>query len=76
MIKLDPQTFLLLLWSEKVIIKISIKISNINLLIRKILYIGSFGEVYLVEKINTLEKYAMKVLHKNQVLSNFLIFNK
>lgn len=34
---------------------------------------GSFGEVYLVQKIDTKKKYAMKVLNKNKILSQNLI---
>ncbi|OMJ93575.1 hypothetical protein SteCoe_3411 [Stentor coeruleus] len=34
---------------------------------------GSFGEVYLVEKIDTLEKFALKVLRKEKVLGNNLV---
>ena len=34
---------------------------------------GSFGEVYLVEKIDTKKKYAMKVLNKDRILSQNLI---
>lgn len=33
---------------------------------------GSFGEVYLVEKTQTKMNYAMKVLHKQKIISNFL----
>lgn len=33
---------------------------------------GSFGEVYLVEKISNKSQYAMKVLHKEKILSNSL----
>jgi protein-serine/threonine kinase len=31
---------------------------------------GSFGEVYLVEKKGNGILYAMKVLHKNKIISN------
>ena len=34
---------------------------------------GSFGEVYLVEKIDTGEQYALKVLRKDKVLGNNLV---
>jgi serine/threonine protein kinase len=34
---------------------------------------GSFGEVYLVEKIDTGEQYALKVLKKEKVLGNNLV---
>lgn len=34
---------------------------------------GSFGEVYLVEKISTGEQYALKVLRKDKVLGNNLV---
>ena len=34
---------------------------------------GSFGEVYLVEKIDTGEQYALKVLRKEKVLGNNLV---
>lgn len=34
---------------------------------------GSFGEVYLVEKFDTLEKFALKVLRKEKVLGNNLV---
>ena len=34
---------------------------------------GSFGEVYLVQKIDTKKKYAMKVLNKDRILSQNLI---
>ena len=34
---------------------------------------GSFGEVYLVEKIDTKKKYAMKVINKDRILSQNLI---
>jgi Protein kinase domain/Ankyrin repeats (3 copies) len=34
---------------------------------------GSFGEVYLVEKMDTLEQYALKVLRKEKVLGNNLV---
>lgn len=34
---------------------------------------GSFGEVYLVEKVDTLEKFALKVLRKEKVLGNNLV---
>lgn len=34
---------------------------------------GSFGEVYLVEKIDTLEQFALKVLKKEKVLGNNLL---
>jgi serine/threonine protein kinase len=32
---------------------------------------GSFGEVYLVEKKDTKQLFAMKVLHKSKIASNF-----
>ena len=34
---------------------------------------GSFGEVYLVQKINTQEKYAMKVLRKERIIGQNLL---
>ena len=34
---------------------------------------GSFGEVYLVQKINTQEKFAMKVLRKERIMSQNLL---
>ena len=34
---------------------------------------GSFGEVYLVEKVDTLEQYALKVLRKEKILGNNLV---
>ena len=34
---------------------------------------GSFGEVYLVQKINTKEKYAMKVLRKERIMGQNLL---
>ena len=34
---------------------------------------GSFGIVYLVEKINTKEKYAMKVLNKEKIIDQNII---
>ena len=34
---------------------------------------GSFGQVYLVEKINTKEKFAMKVLNKEKILGQNLL---
>ena len=34
---------------------------------------GSFGEVYLVQKINTSEKYAMKVLRKERIIGQNLL---
>ena len=34
---------------------------------------GSFGEVYLVQKINTQEKYAMKVLRKERIMGQNLL---
>ena len=34
---------------------------------------GSFGEVYLVQKIDTKEKYAMKVLRKDRIISQNLL---
>ncbi|OMJ90488.1 hypothetical protein SteCoe_7193 [Stentor coeruleus] len=34
---------------------------------------GSFGEVYLVEKYDTIEKFALKVLRKEKVLGNNLV---
>ena len=34
---------------------------------------GSFGEVYLVEKINTKNLYAMKVLRKDKIRSMNLV---
>ena len=34
---------------------------------------GSFGEVYLVQKINTKQKFAMKVLRKDRILNNNLM---
>lgn len=34
---------------------------------------GSFGEVYLVEKIDTTEQFALKVLRKDKVLGNNLV---
>jgi len=34
---------------------------------------GSFGEVYLVENIKTTQKYAMKVLNKNKILSQNIV---
>ena len=34
---------------------------------------GSFGQVYLVEKINTKEKFAMKVLNKEKILRQNLL---
>ena len=34
---------------------------------------GSFGEVYLVEKLDTLEQFALKVLRKEKVLGNNLV---
>lgn len=34
---------------------------------------GSFGEVYLVEKIDTHEQYALKVLRKEKVIGNNLV---
>ena len=34
---------------------------------------GSFGEVYLVQKINTKEKYAMKVLRKDRIIGHNLL---
>ena len=38
---------------------------------------GSFGEVYLVQKINTKEKFAMKVLRKERIIAqNLLIIIK
>lgn len=37
---------------------------------------GSFGEVYLVEKISNKSQFAMKVLHKEKILSNYLFFFK
>jgi serine/threonine protein kinase len=33
---------------------------------------GSFGEVYLVEKKSNKNLYAMKVLNKNKIQSNFI----
>lgn len=33
---------------------------------------GSFGEVYLVEKIDDKKIYAMKVLYKNNIISEFI----
>ena len=36
---------------------------------------GSFGEVYLVEKKNTRQLHAMKVLHKSKIMSNLQILN-
>jgi hypothetical protein len=35
---------------------------------------GSFGEVYLVEKIDDKKIYAMKVLYKHNILSKFYFF--
>lgn len=34
---------------------------------------GSFGEVYLVEKVDSLEQFALKVLRKEKVLGNNLV---
>lgn len=34
---------------------------------------GSFGEVYLVENIKSRQKYAMKVLNKNKILSQNIV---
>jgi hypothetical protein len=34
---------------------------------------GSFGEVYLVQKINTKEKFAMKVLRKERIMGQNLL---
>ena len=49
------------------------KINLSNFVSLGILGRGSFGEVYLVEKIDTKKKYAMKVLNKDRILSQNLI---
>ena len=36
---------------------------------------GSFGEVYLVEKVDDKKIYAMKVLYKNNIISKLKIKN-
>ena len=52
-------------------IKEKVSLSNFTCLAK--LGKGSFGEVYLVEKNNTKQKYAMKVLRKDRILNNNLM---
>ena len=49
------------------------KISPTNFICLAQLGKGSFGEVYLVKKLNTEEKYAMKVLSKDRIMSQNLL---
>ena len=49
------------------------KISPTNFICLAQLGKGSFGEVYLVQKLNTEEKYAMKVLSKDRIMSQNLL---
>ena len=37
---------------------------------------GSFGEVYLVEKLDTNQLLAMKILHKSKIQSKFILIIK
>ena len=48
------------------------KISTKNFICLALLGRGSFGEVYLVQKINTKKKYAMKILRKERIMGQNL----
>ena len=48
------------------------KISTKNFICLALLGRGSFGEVYLVQKINTQKKYAMKILRKERIIGQNL----
>ena len=48
------------------------KISTKNFICLALLGRGSFGEVYLVQKINTKKKYAMKILRKERIIGQNL----
>ena len=50
-----------------------LSLSPENFIPLKILGRGSFGEVYLVHKRDTKEKYAMKILAKNKVIAEELV---
>ena len=48
------------------------KVSPSSFTVHSLIGKGSFGEVYLVEKKNTKQLFAMKVLEKSKIISNFL----
>ena len=54
------------------LIKEEEKISTKNFICLALLGRGSFGEVYLVQKINTKKKYAMKILRKERIMGQNL----
>ncbi len=49
------------------------KVGPHSFIVHQVLGKGSFGEVYLVEKLSTHRMYAMKVLSKSQIMSQNLV---